>query len=160
MYLNVYHSKILSSSNNFDIDILMLKIFYSLSQLKSHEINIIEIIIHFKHRIPNLIGLTIAFIPFQVLGDPRTNQNPAMVTFGILLMRWHNVVAARIHKQHPDWTDEQLFQRARRIVIASLQVFDFKFQASLIFFYSARITTLCFVCSLCFIKVENTFKLE
>ncbi|XP_013145053.1 PREDICTED: dual oxidase [Papilio polytes] len=56
-----------------------------------------------------------------LLGDPRTNQNPALVTFGILLLRWHNVVAARVHKQHPDWDDEQLFQRARRIVIASLQ---------------------------------------
>ncbi|KAH9629502.1 hypothetical protein HF086_015832 [Spodoptera exigua] len=57
----------------------------------------------------------------SVLGDPRTNQNPAMVTFGILLLRWHNVVAARVHRQHPEWSDEQLFQRARRIVIASLQ---------------------------------------
>jgi dual oxidase len=45
-----------------------------------------------------------------------------MVTFGILLLRWHNVVAARVQRQHPDWSDEQLFQRARRIVIASLQV--------------------------------------
>lgn len=45
-----------------------------------------------------------------------------MVTFGILLLRWHNVVAERVHRQHPDWSDEQLFQRARRIVIASLQV--------------------------------------
>lgn len=45
-----------------------------------------------------------------------------MVTFGILLLRWHNVVADRVHRQHPDWSDEQLFQRARRIVIASLQV--------------------------------------
>lgn len=62
------------------------------------------------------------FFHITVLGDPRTNQNPAMVTFGILLMRWHNVVAARVHRQHPDWSDEQLFQRARRIVIASLQV--------------------------------------
>lgn len=61
-------------------------------------------------------------VPCIVLGDPRTNQNPALVTFGILLLRWHNVVAARVHKQHPDWDDEQLFQRARRIVIASLQV--------------------------------------
>lgn len=56
-----------------------------------------------------------------LLGDPRTNQNPALLSFGILFFRWHNVVAARVLAAHPDWTDEEVFQRARRIVIASLQ---------------------------------------
>lgn len=58
----------------------------------------------------------------EVLGDPRTNQNPALLTFGILFFRWHNVVAARVQAQHPDWPDEEVFQRARRIVVATLQV--------------------------------------
>lgn len=58
----------------------------------------------------------------SVLGDPRTNQNPALLSFGILFFRWHNVVAGRVQKEHPTWTDEEVFQRARRIVIASLQV--------------------------------------
>ena len=58
----------------------------------------------------------------SVLGDPRSNQNPALLAFGILLFRWHNVVAGRVQKQHPDWSDEDVFQRARRIVIATLQV--------------------------------------
>lgn len=56
-----------------------------------------------------------------LLGDPRTNQNPIILAFGILFYRWHNVLAERIHAQHPDWTDEEIFQRARRLVIASLQ---------------------------------------
>lgn len=57
----------------------------------------------------------------SVLGDPRTNQNPALLSFAILLFRWHNVLARRIKKEHPRWSDEELFQRTRRIVVASLQ---------------------------------------
>ncbi|GLH03578.1 Dual oxidase [Gryllus bimaculatus] len=56
-----------------------------------------------------------------LLGDPRTNQNPALLAFGILFFRWHNVVAGRVQAMHPDWPDEEVFQRARRIVIATLQ---------------------------------------
>ncbi|RWS29848.1 dual oxidase-like protein, partial [Leptotrombidium deliense] len=56
-----------------------------------------------------------------LLGDARTNQNPALLAFGILLFRWHNVLAQRIASEYPDWSDEDIFQRARRLVIASLQ---------------------------------------
>lgn len=59
---------------------------------------------------------------FAVLGDPRTNQNPALLSISILFFRWHNVVAARVQKQHPDWSDEDVFQRTRRIVVANIQV--------------------------------------
>ncbi|XP_018323659.1 dual oxidase isoform X2 [Agrilus planipennis] len=56
-----------------------------------------------------------------LLGDPRSNQNPALLTFGILFFCWHNVVAGRVQKQKPDWSDEEVFQRTRQIVVASLQ---------------------------------------
>lgn len=56
-----------------------------------------------------------------LLGDPRTNQNPALLTFAIVLHRWHNVIANRVKNQHSDWTDEEIFQKARRIVVATLQ---------------------------------------
>lgn len=36
-------------------------------------------------------------------------------------MRYHNVLANRVKRQNPSWSDEDIFQRARRIVIASLQ---------------------------------------
>jgi len=57
-----------------------------------------------------------------VLGDPRSNQNPALLSFGILLFKWHNVLAERVQLEHPDWSDEEVFQRARRFVVATLQV--------------------------------------
>jgi len=56
------------------------------------------------------------------MGDPRSNQNPALLSFGILFFKWHNTVAGRIQAENPTWTDEEIFQRARRFVIATLQV--------------------------------------
>ncbi|XP_043195793.1 dual oxidase-like [Amphibalanus amphitrite] len=56
-----------------------------------------------------------------LLGDERTNQNPALLSLGILFFRWHNKVALRAQEEHPDWSDEEVFQRARRIVVATLQ---------------------------------------
>ena len=35
-----------------------------------------------------------------VLGDPRINQNPALLTFAILFYRWHNVLAERLQVRH------------------------------------------------------------
>ncbi len=56
-----------------------------------------------------------------MLGDPRTNQNPAFLTLGLLFYRWHNVLARRLQRAHPNWGDEDVFQAARRINIATLQ---------------------------------------
>ena len=56
-----------------------------------------------------------------LLGDRRTNQNPAILTIGILMFRWHNVLAERFQLAYPSWSDEDVFQKARRMVIASLQ---------------------------------------
>ena len=56
-----------------------------------------------------------------VLGDPRTNQNPALLSFAILFLRWHNKLAFRVKQTNPSWSDEEIFQRARRLVIATLQ---------------------------------------
>lgn len=65
-----------------------------------------------------------------MLGDPRTNQNPALLAFGIVFFRWHNILAERVQAEHPDWSDEDVFQRARRLVIASLQVHDLHINTS------------------------------
>ncbi|CAL4074334.1 unnamed protein product [Meganyctiphanes norvegica] len=56
-----------------------------------------------------------------LLGDQRTNQNPALLSFGILLFRWHNKLALKMADEHPEWQDEEIFQRTRRLVIAHMQ---------------------------------------
>ena len=56
-----------------------------------------------------------------IAGDVRANENPELLSLHTLFVREHNRVAAAAAAQHPDWTDERLFQHARRIVIAELQ---------------------------------------
>ena len=57
-----------------------------------------------------------------MLGDPRVNQNPAFLALGIVFYRWHNVQAEIVREKHPEWIDEDVFQAARRRVVATLQV--------------------------------------
>lgn len=56
-----------------------------------------------------------------VAGDIRINEQPTLACMHILFIREHNWQADRLAQAHPSWTDEQLFQAARRIVIAELQ---------------------------------------
>lgn len=54
-------------------------------------------------------------------GDIRINEQPTLACMHILFIREHNWQADRVAAEHPNWTDEQIFQAARRIVIAELQ---------------------------------------
>jgi len=54
-------------------------------------------------------------------GDVRANENPELLSLQILFVREHNQIAARAAREHPNWNDEELYQFARRTVIAELQ---------------------------------------
>src|SRR5215510_3146307 len=56
-----------------------------------------------------------------IAGDIRINEQPTLACMHILFIREHNFQAAQIAAAHPSWTDEQIFQAARRIVIAEIQ---------------------------------------
>lgn len=56
-----------------------------------------------------------------IAGDIRVNEQPTLACMHTLFVREHNFQAKRFAALHPTWTDEQLFQAARRITIAELQ---------------------------------------
>jgi hypothetical protein len=56
-----------------------------------------------------------------VAGDKRVNENVELESQQTLFMRNHNRLAAQLHSLHPTWTDEQLFQEARKLNIAEYQ---------------------------------------
>ena len=58
-------------------------------------------------------------------GDVRANENIELTALQTLFVREHNRLADQIARQHPAWTDEQVFQEARRTVIAELQSITF-----------------------------------
>lgn len=54
-------------------------------------------------------------------GDSRTSQNMMLVSIHTIWLREHNRVAKMLKKLNPKWSDENLYQEARRIVIAEYQ---------------------------------------
>jgi dual oxidase len=56
------------------------------------------------------------------LGNHRGNENPYLLSLGILWFRYHNKMAEKIKKAHPDWNDDQIFNEARKWVVATYQV--------------------------------------
>ncbi|XP_046420327.1 peroxidase-like [Neodiprion fabricii] len=54
-------------------------------------------------------------------GDARANQNPQLTVMQIMLLREHNRIADVLAHLNPHWTDEIVFQEARRIAIAQHQ---------------------------------------
>ncbi|VDP01863.1 unnamed protein product [Soboliphyme baturini] len=60
-----------------------------------------------------------------VAGDIRVNENSALVVPHLVFVREHNRIAHVLHKLNKFWSDEKLFQEARKIVGAVLQHITF-----------------------------------
>lgn len=63
---------------------------------------------------------------FFQTGDIRVNEQVGLISMQTLWMREHNRVAAELAAKNPTWSDEQLYQGARAIVIAEVQVITYK----------------------------------
>lgn len=61
-----------------------------------------------------------------VAGDIRANEQPTLTALHTLFVREHNRLCDTLATSNPDWTDEQLFQHARRMVIGFIQVIAFE----------------------------------
>lgn len=56
-----------------------------------------------------------------VAGDPRANENSSLIAFHTLFVREHNRLCDTLKIDHPDWSDEELYQHARKIVGGLIQ---------------------------------------
>jgi hypothetical protein len=54
-------------------------------------------------------------------GDVRANENIELTALETLFVRNHNLIAGQLQQQHPAWTDEQIYQEARKINIGEYQ---------------------------------------
>ncbi|KAL8598120.1 hypothetical protein ACOMHN_030406 [Nucella lapillus] len=63
---------------------------------------------------------------FYRLGNPRGNENPFLLSFGVLWFRYHNYWAARLKANNKSWNDERLFDEAKKRVIGQYQKLVFK----------------------------------
>jgi len=62
---------------------------------------------------------------FFKAGDVRANEQIGLTSMHTLFVREHNRVANEIASKHPDFTDEQIYQTARKIVGAEIQVITY-----------------------------------
>jgi len=62
--------------------------------------------------------------PF-VAGDDRVNDNIPLIALHTVFMREHNRLVDVYSAQHPEWSSEELYQRARKTVGAELQAITF-----------------------------------
>ncbi|MCW5519453.1 T9SS type A sorting domain-containing protein [Aureitalea sp. L0-47] len=63
---------------------------------------------------------------FFVGGDIRVNEQPGLACFHTLWVREHNRLCDEIKAANPSWSDEEIFQRARKIVGALIQAVTYE----------------------------------
>ena len=61
-----------------------------------------------------------------VAGDVRSNEHAGLAGIHTLFVREHNRLCIELLAKHPDWTDEQLYQRARKVVGALMQSITYR----------------------------------
>ena len=69
------------------------------------------------------------FFPNEQLflaGDVRANENPELASIQTLFVREHNQLATAIAAANPRLSDEEIYQRARKLVIAEIQAVTYR----------------------------------
>jgi hypothetical protein len=75
--------------------------------------------------LPNGTGGPADPTQFYVAGDVRANEQVGLTAVHTLFVREHNRLADDIAAANPTWTDEQIYQRARKLVGGQIQVITY-----------------------------------
>lgn len=76
--------------------------------------------------LPNDTGGPAEPSDYYVSGDVRVNEQVGLTAVHTLFMREHNRLADQIAAENPAWTDEQIYQRARKLVGAEIQAITYQ----------------------------------
>jgi peroxidase len=63
---------------------------------------------------------------YFVGGDIRINEQPGLTAFHTLWLREHNRLCDELKTEHPTWSDEALYQRARKMVGAFIEAVTYE----------------------------------
>ena len=68
----------------------------------------------------------VSFVGFSaserfVAGDARANEHAALTAMHVLFLREHNRIADEVYQENPDFSDEEIYQIARKINTAQIQ---------------------------------------
>jgi hypothetical protein len=75
--------------------------------------------------LPNANDLHADPVTLYLAGDVRANEQPALTAMHTLFVREHNRLADALADANPSWDDETIYQYARRLVGAEVQVITY-----------------------------------
>ncbi|MEM1037361.1 MAG: peroxidase family protein [Pseudomonadota bacterium] len=74
----------------------------------------------------NAIGYESDGSTLFVAGDYRANEHPALTALHTLFLREHNRLATDIEAANPSLSDDEVYERARRLTVAKLQIITYE----------------------------------
>ncbi|KAM4845078.1 myeloperoxidase [Thomomys bottae] len=78
------------------------------------------------HDDPCLLTNRSARIPCFLAGDTRSSEMPELTSMHTLFVREHNRLATQLKRLNPRWNGEKLYQEARKIVGAMVQIITYR----------------------------------
>ncbi|XP_049627533.1 myeloperoxidase-like [Suncus etruscus] len=78
------------------------------------------------HDDPCLLTNRSVRIPCFLAGDTRSSEMPELTSMHTLFVREHNRLAKRLKRLNPRWNGERLYQEARKIVGAMIQIITYR----------------------------------